>query len=177
MNYINIEKESVAEAPGFSVTLFVSGCKPNKLDGKNCIGCHNCAAQNFNVGKKFTNDTLKELLSAINQPWIDNFILCGGEPFDQDEKIIYNILETIRKESKNKNIWCYTGYEWNHIKYVSWVKFLDVAVVGPFILAERDISENNPWRGSRNQRIIDVKSSLLLNKPIAIEGINNNEIL
>ena len=177
MNYLNIEKESVAEAPGISVTLFVSGCKPNKVNNKNCPGCHNCIAQNFNVGNKFNVVAENELLSAIDKDYVDNFVLCGGEPFDQDSETIYNLLSDIRTKFPTKNIWVYTGYEWNTVKDTAWLKFVDVAVIGPFILAERDISEKNPWRGSRNQRVIDVKKSLIQNKMIALAGIINNEIL
>ena len=176
MNYIRLEKESIAEAPGISVTLFVSGCKANKIGDQNCPGCHNQEAQCFKAGQLFTEDTLNEIIASLNKDYVKNFVLCGGEPVDQEPAFMRIILATIRSECPGKKIWLYTGYDWDKIKVHSWVRLVDVAVVGPFILAQRDISNANPWRGSRNQRVIDVQKSLKADKAVALDGILNNEI-
>ena len=176
MNYIRLDRESVADAPGISVTLFVSGCKANKVGSMNCPGCHNPEAQRFASGKSFGKEALDEITSALSKSWISNFVLCGGEPLDQDLSEIESLVKKVRSSFPSKKIWLYTGYEWDKIKEYRLLSLIDVAVVGPFILAQRDISNANPWRGSRNQRVLDVKKSLEADKPIPLEGILNNEI-
>lgn len=175
MKYAKINKCSIAEAPGISVVLFVSGCLPNKRKEGNCPGCHNNEAQKFNYGKDFTFETKCELIAAIKQPHINNFVLCGGEPFDQDEKVLVDLVQTIKELMPEKNIWCYTGYEFDQIKSSQLIKYCDVAVVGPFILEQRDISDANRWRGSRNQKIILVQESLKKKSIVYMPNIPNNE--
>ena len=176
MYYSKINKCSVAESPGISVVLFVSGCLPNKCKEGNCPGCHNKEAQKFNYGKEFTSETKCEILDAVKQFYINNFVLCGGEIFDQDEKVLVDLVQTIKELMPEKSIWCYTGYEFDQIKDRELTKLIDVAVCGPFKLDLRDISADNPWRGSTNQYIIDVKQSLAENRSILLSGILNNTL-
>ena len=175
MNYLNINKCSIAEMPGVSVVLFVAGCKPNKCAVGNCPGCHNKEAQNFAAGTLYTYKTKNEILEACNKPYISGFVLCGGEPLDQDLNELIDLVKSIKEKLPNKDIWCYTGYEWEQVKDLEIMQYIDVAVVGPFILEQRDISDDNRWRGSRNQRVIHVKKSLEQNKKVFLEGIPNND--
>ena len=176
MYYSKINKCSITESPGISVVLFVSGCLPNKCKEGNCPWCHNKEAQKFNYGEEFTFETKCEILEAIKQSYINTFVLCGGEPFDQDEKVLVDLVQTIKELIPEKSIWCYTGYEFDQIKSSPLTKFVDVAVTGRFILEQRDISDNNRWRGSTNQRVIDVQSSLNSGKAVGLSGIPNNEV-
>jgi anaerobic ribonucleoside-triphosphate reductase activating protein len=86
------------------------------------------------------------------------------------------LLQAFKAENPTKDIWVYTGYEYNRIKYLDLSKYVDVAVVGPFLLDQRDISDANRWRGSRNQRVLDMKASLKADEPVPLIGIPNNEI-
>jgi len=86
------------------------------------------------------------------------------------------LLRAFKAENPNKDIWVYTGYEYNRIKYFDLSKYVDVAVVGPFLLGQRDISDANRWRGSRNQRVLDMRASLKADEPVPLAGIPNNEI-
>jgi anaerobic ribonucleoside-triphosphate reductase activating protein len=171
MNYSEINKCSVAESPGISVVLFVSGCLPNKCKEGNCPGCHNKDAQKFSYGREYTLETKQEILDAVNKPYIRHFVLCGGEPYDQNSEVLVDLLESIEKP-----VWCYTGYEFDEIKEHPLTKYLSVLVCGRFDITQRDISSDNPWRGSRNQRVVLVKESLETGKPVPMPGIPNNEI-
>lgn len=144
MYYSKLNKCSTAECPGVSVVLFVSGCLPNKCKEGNCHGCHNKEAQNFNYGKEFTNETIVEILEAVDKPYINSFVLCGGEPFDQNQEVLVDLLRQIRAKYPEKDIWCYTGYEFDQIKDRELTKYIDIAVCGPFKLELRDISDKNP---------------------------------
>ena len=175
MYYSKINKCSISEAPGISVVLFVSGCLSNKCKEGNCPGCHNKETQKFNCGKEFTSEVKYEILGAVNHLYVDNFVLCGGEPFDQDIDVLIDLVATVKKLMPEKNIWCYTGYEFEQIKSNPLTKYLDVAIVGPFILEQRDISDANRWRGSRNQRIILVQESLEKKSTVYMPNIPNNE--
>ena len=174
MFYSNIDKCSIAEMPGCCVTLFVSGCLPNKCKEGNCPGCHNEAAQKFYKGTYYTEETEQEILEACSKSYISGLCLCGGEPFDQSGNYLINLAYEFKKSFPEKKLWCYTGYKWEQIKNKALTAYLDAAIVGPFILAQRDISDANRWRGSRNQRVIDVQKSLELNDIIFLEGIPNN---
>ena len=101
--------------------------------------------------------------------------ICGGEPYDQDEDQLAELLQEFRSQNPDKNVWIFTGYEFEQIKNRHLTKYVDVAVVGPFILEQRDISDANRWRGSRNQRVIKVQESLAVGKPVMLENIPNNE--
>jgi anaerobic ribonucleoside-triphosphate reductase activating protein len=84
-------------------------------------------------------------------------------------------LKAFHEQNQNKNVWIYTGYEFEQIKNRELTKYIDVAVVGPFILEQRDISDANRWRGSRNQRVISVPESLKSGQIIFLDGIPNNQ--
>lgn len=104
MHYSKIYKTSTSEMPGISVTLFVSGCCPNKVGNLNCPGCHNPKAQCFTNGKEYTSETEQELLHALNNPYISGLCLCGGEPYDQDEEVLVNLVKLVKSQFPEKSI-------------------------------------------------------------------------
>ena len=175
MNYLTIYKDSISGGPGVRVSVFFAGCLPNKCKEGNCPGCHNKKAQKFNVGEEYTEETKNYILDLCKNPYIAGLTVCGGEPYDQDEDQLVELLQEFRSQNPDKNVWIFTGYEFERIKNRCLTKYVDVAVVGPFILEQRDISDANRWRGSRNQRIINVPESLAAGKPVMLENIPNNE--
>ena len=180
MNYMHIYNETISDGVGIRVSLYVSGCR-NK-----CKGCHNPESWDFCYGKPFTVETEDEILQLLKNPLIDGLTICGGEPMEEEnQEGILDLLVKVKQNFPNKNIWCYTGYEFadlladgkKHIDITDKIlSLIDVMVVGPFILELRDISSNNPWRGSTNQRVIDVQKSLKENRLIPLPWIINNDI-
>lgn len=160
MNYIKIYKTAITDGPGVRVSLYVSGCR------NHCKGCHNPESWDFNFGKVFNQESLNELLDAIKPSYIAGLTICGGEPFEEEnQKVLVDVIKKVRQTYPNKNIWCYTGYEYEdlleggkkHIEVTKdMLKYIDVLITGPFILELMDITENNKWRGSTNQKIIDL---------------------
>ncbi len=174
MRYLAIKKDSIENGPGIRITVFFSGCRPNKCKAGNCPGCHNPEAQKFTVGEEYTEETKNYILDLCRNPYIAGLTLCGGEPYDQDENQLIELLKAFHEQNPAKNIWVYTGYEFEQIKNRDLTKYIDVAVVGPFILEQRDISDANRWRGSRNQKLLLVKESLEQNKLVYVPNIPNN---
>ena len=150
MNYIKITTADIANGIGVRVTLWCSGC------AHHCSGCQNPTTWDPKEGIPFIEETMQELLDELRPDYIRGLTFSGGDPlFIQNRLIVGYICERVRKEFGDaKDIWMWTGYEWDDIK--------DVLVDGPYIEAERDISL--PWAGSRNQRVIDVKQSMKKNE-------------
>lgn len=177
MNYGAIKFFDVADGPGVRVTLFVSGCHIK------CPGCQNACAQDFHYGELFTEDTLNRILTALKSDFISGFTLCGGEPFSvENQAVCAYILSTVKKAYPNKSIWCYTGYSLGAIPETDYKQIMfdniDVIVDGPYLENRRDISDLNRWRGSTNQRVIDLKETRKQNKKVYVKGIpNNNNLL
>lgn len=170
MKYQVINKTSLVDGPGVRCALYVSGCSIR------CKGCHNTEAWDFNCGKEFTENEISEILNYVSPSYIKGFSLLGGEPFDQNQDLLIKLLSQIKENYPDKDIWCWTGYEFDQIKNRELTKYIDIAVCGPFKLELRDISANNPWRGSTNQYIVAVEQSLAKNKSIPLLGILNNNV-
>lgn len=184
MNYLKIYTDSISDGPGIRVSVYFAGCLPNKCKEGNCPGCHNSQAQKFNIGEVYTDRVKRDILIKLNKPYIKGLSILGGEPLDQDPEALLELTRCTKLMLNNKDIWVYTGYELKDIlpggKHFSntlleALKWVDVLVVGPFILEQRDISDANRWRGSRNQRVLDAKKSLKAGRPIMLENIPNNE--
>lgn len=157
--------------PGIRVSLFVSGCTHR------CKGCHNPDGWSFDNGTKFSQFTVAEILDALAKPYVKGLSLLGGEPFDQpDSHWLVNLVRLVKEYYPEKDIWVWTGYEFDQIKSSPLTKYIDVAVTGKFILEQRDISSDNIWRGSRNQRVVDVQRSLNTKTVVGLEGIPNNNL-
>lgn len=173
MNYLNIITDCISDGPGFRVSLYVSGCK------NHCKGCHNPESWNHQAGSEFTRKTLDNLLDYLNHDYIQGLTLCGGEPCDPDNiKTVTEIVMIVKQHLPKKNIWMYTGYTWEELTKrldaKELLQLVDVAVVGRFEIDKRDISDNNRWRGSTNQRVVDVKNSLKKKREVFVGGIPNN---
>lgn len=163
MYYANLKKHDVANGVGVRVSLFVSGCTHY------CKGCFNSEAWDFKYGKEYTQDTEAEVISALNHEYIAGLSLLGGEPFEpQNQRVLVALLKKVREEYPNKDIWCYTGYTFEkdltkggkvYCEVTDeMLSYLDILVDGEFIEELKDLKLR--FRGSSNQRIIDVKKSL-----------------
>ena len=171
MKYQQIINADISNGNGVRVSLFVSGCTLR------CKGCHNPEAWDFSCGTEFTNETIDLILEQVGKSYIQGLSILGGEPFDQpDFCLLLKLVRRFKFLYPSKDIWVWTGYEFNQIKSSPLTRYVDVAVTGRFDIDQRDISDANRWRGSRNQRVIDVKASLTNNKVVGLSGIPNNEV-
>lgn len=160
MNYFGITKCDIANGLGVRVVLWISGCTMH------CPGCHNPETWEFTGGKIFDGAAKKELFDALSKPWIKGVTLSGGHPLEpQNCGAVYGLLKEIRQKFPSKDIWLYTGYNLDNndfqdsnIVLNQILTMCDVVVDGPFILEQRDLTL--PFRGSRNQRLIDVHQTL-----------------
>lgn len=163
MNYGTIKKYDIANGEGVRVSLFVSGCTHH------CRNCFNQEAWDFSYGRPFTGETEEEILAALSPAYINGLSLLGGEPFEPDnQKVLTGLLRRVKERFPEKNIWCYTGYLLDRellpdsrarCGYTDeMLGMIDVLVDGRFEEEQKDISL--PFRGSLNQRIIDVKATL-----------------
>lgn len=157
MNYGKINYTDIANGLGVRVSLFVSGCR-NK-----CEGCFNRESWDFNFGKKFTISTLTDLLLALDKPYISGLTILGGDPLEPENlPMVTSICRTIKTINDSKNIWIYTGYLYEDFQNLELFDYVDVVVDGKFIESEKDISLQ--FRGSKNQKIVDVKRSKMENE-------------
>lgn len=163
MNYADIKHYDVANGPGVRVSLFVSGCTHH------CKGCFNEIAWDFNYGKQFAEDEINVILKDLDLSYVRGLSLLGGEPFERSNQLgLLPLLRQVKKQYKEKDIWCYTGYlfdadilnnmclKWEETKEL--LSYIDVLVDGKFELEKKNI--NLRFRGSSNQRIIRVKESM-----------------
>lgn len=164
MKYAKIRKFDTANGQGVRTTLFVSGCKFN------CKGCFNKEAQDFNYGNEFTREVEDEFIGYIKNPNVVGVNLLGGEIMQQDTSIILNLVKRIKEET-GKNIWCWTGYKYEDLIKIDGklevLQYIDVLIDGRFEVEKRDLMLK--YRGSSNQRVIDVQQTLKLNKVIIKE--------
>lgn len=169
MNYGEIKKYDIANGEGVRVSLFVSGCTHH------CKDCFNSETWDFNFGKPFTKEIEDEIIESLAPDYINGFSLLGGEPFEpSNQKVLVNLLKRIKQTYPNKTIWCYSGYLFDKELLNNsrarcevtdeMLSYIDVLVDGRFVAELKDISLS--FRGSSNQRIIDVKKSLELDKVI-----------
>lgn len=159
MNYASIKKTDIADGPGVRVSLFVSGCR------NHCGGCFNPETWDFDYGQPFTKETEDEIIEALRPSWIQGFSLLGGDPMEPENQVaLLPLLKRVKEELPGKDIWLYTGYLYEDVFGSPLLRYVDVAVDGPFIGAEKDISL--AFRGSRNQRILDVRKSLEARKAV-----------
>ena len=163
MNYATIKNNDIANGPGVRVSLFVSGCTHK------CPGCFNEEAWDFAYGQPFTQDTIDSILNMLKPPHIKGLTLLGGEPFEpQNQPAIVDLLRQVKANYPEKSIWAYSGYLFDRDilagklgpKEITdeYVSYLDVIVDGRFVLSKKNLSLR--FRGSENQRLIDVKASL-----------------
>lgn len=165
MNYSKIRKFDVSNGPGIRTTLFVSGCT------NNCEGCFNKDLQDFNYGDKWTKETEEEFIGYVKNPNVKGVNILGGEPMEQiQDKDLFNLLKRIKEETK-KSIWLWSGYLYEDIikneDRLSILSLVDVLIDGRFEIDKRNISLK--YRGSSNQRVIDVLKSFEKKEVVEIQ--------
>ena len=172
MYYGSIKPCDIANGTGVRVTLFVSGCTHR------CKGCFQPQTWDFRYGQPFTAETEEALLEALDRPYISGLTLLGGEPFEPDnQRALLPFLHRLRQQLPDKTVWAFSGYTWEELTGQSRARceatgallsLVDVLVDGEFVEALRDISLR--FRGSSNQRLLDVPASLAAGRPIPWEG-------
>lgn len=164
MNYGEIKKYDIANGIGVRTSLFVSGCRHH------CKGCFNPETWNFEYGKTYTKETENDIVSSLAPYYISGLTVLGGEPFEpENQATIVGLLKRVKEEYPDKNIWVYSGYLFEELEGKipsharcevtdEMLSYIDILVDGEFVEAKKDISLH--FRGSSNQRIIDVKKTL-----------------
>lgn len=163
MNYADIKRIDVANGPGVRVSLFVSGCTHH------CKNCFNPETWDFGFGKPFTQAQTDEIISYLEPSHIRGLSLLGGEPFEySNQQGLLPLLRKVKEIYPEKDIWCYTGYDYEkditNSMMVKWpetremISYIDILVDGEFVEDLKNLSLR--FRGSSNQRIIDIKKSL-----------------
>jgi anaerobic ribonucleoside-triphosphate reductase activating protein len=166
MHYAQIRKYDTANGPGIRSNLFVSGCTHN------CPGCFNRDYMKFNYGKVWTKQVEDEFVKMSSDPQVKGITILGGEPMDQiQDDDLLNLVKRLKNEVK-KSIWIYSGYTYEqilqHEKRKKILSFCDVLVDGLFVFEERDLKLR--FKGSRNQRIIDIRQSLVSDEVHRLAG-------
>lgn len=163
MNYSNIILCDTANGEGIRTSLFVSGCT------NRCRGCFNEEAQDFNYGQLYTPETEQTILKQISKPYVAGLSILGGDPLCQTVEDKLDLLSLITKtRSLHKTTWLWTGFTWEeaitNVMNRGIFTLCDVVVDGPFIEAQKDLTL--AFRGSSNQRIIDVQKTIAQDKII-----------
>ena len=177
MNYANIKDFDIANGPGIRISLFVSGCTHH------CKGCFNKDAWDFDYGQPFTQETIEQIIQMLKPAYVKGLTLLGGEPFEpQNQGAIVELLRRVKAEYPQKSIWAFSGYlfdkdilsgrlgDWEITK--EYLSYLDVLVDGPFIEDKKDLMLR--FRGSSNQRLIDVPKSLASGSVVEWEDWQGN---
>lgn len=163
MNYATIKNCDIANGPGVRVSLFVSGCTHH------CKGCFNEVAWDFNYGEPFTQETVDTILTMLAPSHVKGLTLLGGEPFEpQNQPALVELLRQVKQKYPEKSIWAFSGYLFDRditagklgdpAVTEEFLGYLDVLVDGPFVESKKNLSLR--FRGSENQRLIDVPASL-----------------
>ena len=169
MNYGNIKYNDIANGEGVRVSLFVSGCTHH------CKNCFNPETWDFNYGKPFTKEIEDNIISALAPDHINGLTLLGGEPMEPaNQKALLDFVKRVKSIYSNKTIWCYSGYLFDtellseSRAHCPWTKellsYIDILVDGEFKEDLKDITLR--FKGSSNQRVIDVQKSLKENKVV-----------
>lgn len=170
MRYHNITKNDMLNGDGLRVVLWLSGCTHE------CKNCHNPMTHQYNSGLEFDNSAKEEIFKELKKPHISGITLSGGDPlFEKNRNGVLSLIYDIKNEFPNKTIWIYTGYLYEEIikqKLIgNCMEYIDVLVDGKFIEALKD--GNHKWAGSTNQRIIDVKKTLIEGSVILYSNLKN----
>lgn len=174
INYHNITHDDMNNGDGLRVVLWLSGCSHH------CYNCQNPQTWNLNSGIPFDESAKQEIFNELSKDYISGITLSGGDPlYENNLSEVLSLVGKIRNLFQNKTIWLYTGYLWenlinincpldseweNRILRKSIIELCDVLIDGEYIDERRDITLK--WRGSSNQRVIDVKQSLAQNKVV-----------
>lgn len=173
MNYATIKWRDIANGPGIRVSLFVSGCRHH------CKGCFNPETWDFAYGDEYTAEVQSSILQGLEKGYIRGLTLLGGEPFEpENQPDMLKLTDAVRARFPDKTIWCYTGYTLERDilsgklgdpeTAMALLKNLDVLVDGEFHLEEKNPSLR--FRGSENQRLLDVKQTLKTGTAVLWDG-------
>ena len=173
MHYADIKQYDVANGPGVRVSLFVSGCTHH------CKNCFNEVTWDFNYGDEFTQAEMDKIIEHMAPSYVKGITLLGGEPLERiNQQGLLPLVKKIHEVYPEKNIWCFTGYDfdkdvkgrmmehWPETKEL--FSYIDVLVDGPFVEELKSVALK--FKGSSNQRTIDVKKSLACGETVILEG-------
>ncbi len=159
MRYHNITKDDMLNGDGLRVVLWLAGCLHH------CRNCQNPITWDPEGGLVFDEAAKKELFDELDKDYVSGITFSGGDPLypgTRDE--LLELIKEIKKRYPHKTIWLYTGYEWEKIRELEFTEYLDVLVDGRFI---EELKDNNlPWKGSSNQKVIDVKATRKLGQTV-----------
>lgn len=177
MNYAEIKEYDIANGPGIRLSLFVSGCTHK------CPGCFNEIAWDFSYGQEFTRETEDDILRALANESYQGLTLLGGEPLDpRNQSAVLSLVRRFKTSFPKKDLWCFTGYLFDR-DVCGWMletlpetrellSYLDILVDGPFVLEKKDVTLL--FKGSSNQRTIDVQESLRRGEIVLWEAGNTS---
>ena len=177
MNYATIKNCDIANGPGVRVSLFVSGCTHH------CKGCFNEVAWDFDYGQPFTQETNDSILQMLKPAHVKGITLLGGEPFEpQNQPALVDLLRQIKATYPEKSIWAFSGYLFDKdilpgklgdpAVTLEFISYLDVLVDGRFVEEKKDLTLR--FRGSSNQRLINVPASLQKGEVVLWEDWQGN---
>ena len=163
MQYHNITKDDMLNGDGLRVVLWVAGC------GHACPGCHNPITWDENGGLPFDEAAKEEIFTELAKDYVSGVTFSGGDPlYPANREQIGALAREVHARFPEKTIWLYTGFLWEDIKDLPFLKYVYVLVDGPFVEAEKDVTLH--WKGSANQRVIDVKKSLAQGSVVLYES-------
>ncbi len=153
MNYYSITKNDMVNGDGLRVVLWVAGCDHC------CDGCHNSYTWDKTGGSKFDDNAKKEIFCELDKDYISGITFSGGDPLLCDNReTVLDFVKEVSEKYPNKTIWLYTGYTWEQIKDLPNIDKVDILVDGEFVISLK--KPKLKWKGSSNQRVIDVKQTL-----------------
>lgn len=162
MRYHNITTDDMLNGDGLRTVLWVAGCEHR------CRGCHNPITWDIDGGIQFDEAAERELFEKLSADYISGITFSGGDPLHTHNRMeITRLAKEVRETLPEKTIWLYTGYLWENIQDLEIIPYLDVVVDGPYVEAVRDPKLH--WKGSSNQRVIDVQETLRLGKVVLFD--------
>lgn len=173
MKYANIKYNDVANGEGVRTSLFVSGCR------NHCKGCFNKETWDFNYGNDFTKEVKERILDSLAPEYISGLTVLGGDPFEPENQLeVFNLIKAVKERFPKKTIWVYTGYTLEYLMSSEKIRtevtdnllsYIDILVDGPFIEEQKKVGL--VFRGSENQRVLDLKGTLLEGSPVLKQKI------
>lgn len=158
MRYHNITKDDMLNGDGLRVVLWVSGCSHC------CKGCQNPITWDVNSGLLFDDAAKQEIFDQLDKPYISGITFSGGDPLHSANRMdVRTLMAEIKEKYPKKTIWLYTGDVWENVMHYPMMRYVDVLVDGEFMIEKRDVKLM--WKGSSNQRVIDVQKSLHQTNP------------
>lgn len=177
MNYGNIKFLDIADGPGIRTSLFVSGCNHH------CKGCFQPETWDFSFGKEFTSETEQTIIDSLRPAHVNGLTVLGGEPFEpQNQRVLVGFLKRVREIYPDLSIWTYSGFTWEELKGKvparcrcevtdEMLSYIDILVDGRFVESKRNLSLM--FRGSENQRVLDLRKSEAEGVPVMWSGLND----